>query len=438
MLKRAGHDIEVSPDQNFTVLKRGQPVETPLGPGHIDDIEVQAARYGKRIELEPPVISVELDDPEAGQPKIVTVCMCKLGLANTEHEAIIQKEFSRLWPPITDDIPEEARMLVDHQEEFQKKTGEFLRLVANAAPEDSIELIKQYRDLALMVPMVVRRAAQNLDPGTVIRDLEGVDLHGEEAVVMKTENLGDFVQVTLYLPDHDTLKVVKVPSNVKTYAREPDIGVVPTVYDSMRLQSPELHDIRVLPDSYLRPDPNYPSSIRDIWRPTMRVTPVRFYNYREAGFPFKPENDPAEERHWPPRDYTNYPTPDTVRHEPTDQPEPIFGIQLYGWDPERRHPGHEECFELAINDDKKLQQLAEDFWKQYQAAQQHDVHLRPDVHDFADGFAGQNDLDEYEISDLLAYMAAKGILQKSTVDQFLDHQFTKHTTLNTRTHYNNK
>ena len=170
----------------------------------------------------------------------------------------------------------------------------------------------------------------------------------------------------------------------------------------------------------------------------MRVTPVRFYNYRDAGFPFKPENDPAEERHWPPTDYTNYPTPDTVRHEPTDQPEPIFGIQLYSYDPEKRHPGHEECFELAINDDKKLQQLAEDFWKQYQAAQQHDVHLRPDVHDFADGFATQNDMDEHEISDLIAYMAAKGIFQRSTVDQFLDHQFTKNTTLNTRTHFNNK
>jgi hypothetical protein len=434
---RVGHEIDLSSDKTFTLLKRGQKVNTPLGHGRIDDIEIQAARYGKRIELEPPAISVELDKPKPGQPKVITVCMCKLGLEDPAHETLIKKEFSRLWPPITDEIPEETMMLIDHQEEFQKKTGEFLRKVEASTPQDAIALVKQYCDLSKMV-RGVRCAAQNLNPGAVIRDLEGLDLGGEDAVVMKTEPMGDMVQVTLYLPTHDTIKVVKVPSGAKTVAREPDVGVVPTVYDPERLNSPELHNIRTLPDSYLRPDPNYPSSLRDIWRPTMRVTPVRFYNYREAGFPFKPENDPAEERHWPPQDYTNYPTPDTVRHEPTDQPEPIFGIQLYSWDPERRHPGHEECFELAINDNKKLQKLAEEFWKAYQASQQYDVHLRPDVHDFADGFAAQNEMDEHEIADLIAYMAAKGIFQKTTVDQFLDHQFTKHTTLNTRTHYDNK
>jgi hypothetical protein len=435
--QRVGHDVDISSDKAFTLLKRGQEVETPLGPGRIDDIEIQAGRYGKRIELEPPVISVELDKPKPGQPKVVTVCMCKLGLEDPAHETIIKKEFSRLWPPISDEIPEEAMMLIDHQEEFQKKTGEFLQRVEAAAEHDPVELVKQYCHLASLVEGV-RCAAQGLNPGAVIRDLEGVDLAGEDAVVMKTEPMGDSVQVTLYLPEHDTIKIVKVPSSSKTVSREPDVGVVPTVYDPERLNSPELHNIRTLPDSYLRPDPNYPSSLRDIWRPTMRVTPVRFYNYRDAGFPFKPENDPDEERHWPPQDYTNYPTPDTVRHEPTDQSPPIFGIQLYEYDPERRHPDHEHCIELAINDDKKLKELSEQFWKQYQAAQPHDVHLRPDVHDFAMGFAEQESMDEDEIVDLVAYMAAKGILQRSTVDQFLDHLWTQKTTLNTRTHYNNK
>lgn len=434
MLKRADN-VDLSSDKAITLLRRGQAVQTPVGPGHIDDIEIQAAQYGKKIELEPPSISVKLDKPKAGQPNIVTVCMCKLGLEDPGHETIIKKEFSRLWPPITDEIPEETMMLIDHQEEFQKKTGEFLRRVESATAQDSVELLQQYCELANMVEGV-RCAAQALSPGAVIRDLEGVDLGGEDAVILTVDPSGDDVRVKMFLPSSDQLKVVKVPSSSKTVSREPEVGVVPEMYDTMRLQSPELHDIRTLPDSYLRQDPNYPSSIRDIWRPTMRVTPVRFYNYRDAGFPFKPENDPAEERHWPPTDYTNYPTPDTVRHEPTDQPEPIFGIQLYGYDPEKRHPGQEDEFELAINDDKKLQDLAADFWKQYQAAQAHDVHLRPDVQDFADVYAAKNEMDEYEITDLIAYMTAKGILQKSTVEKFLDHRFTKNKTLNTRTHYN--
>ncbi len=110
--RTAGEDVTLSGDDQFPLLKPGQHVRTPEGPGVITDIEIHAGRYGDRIEMEPPVVMVELDD-EAANPRRIQVCMCKLGLMNGEHETIVSKEFSRLWPPIDTEIPESAHQLVD-------------------------------------------------------------------------------------------------------------------------------------------------------------------------------------------------------------------------------------------------------------------------------------------------------------------------------------
>lgn len=113
-IRRADTNIvEVPGDETFDLLRMGQQVETPLGSGVVKEIALQAARYGDRIELEPPAITVRLDDPAEGIPAEIVVCMCKLGLKNTKHEAIIRKEFARLWPPISDDVPKDIHMLMD-------------------------------------------------------------------------------------------------------------------------------------------------------------------------------------------------------------------------------------------------------------------------------------------------------------------------------------
>ena len=78
----------------FTVLKRGQRVTTPLGPGTITDIEVQLGVYkdGTLIEMDPPTVTVKLS--ETGQEEVI--CMCKLDLEDEGHQAIVRSEFSRL------------------------------------------------------------------------------------------------------------------------------------------------------------------------------------------------------------------------------------------------------------------------------------------------------------------------------------------------------
>ena len=438
MNHEAGTDVDVNNEDAFTLLKIGQEVDTPLGPGVIVDIEVQAGRYGDRVEMEPPVVTVELHDPPKDAPKRVVVCICKLGLKDDEHEAIIHKEFARLWPPITDEIPEDSRMIVDVQKEFEKRSSAFRArveaMVGEVDPEDIRDACYAFIDLAADLP-AFHGAAPNLDPGMVITDLEGVDLGGTSAIVLKTDPSGNGTNVVLYIPDEDEVKLVRIPNDSTFVGMDAgkEVGVVPTVYDPERLNSPELHPIRTLPDSYLRRDPNYPSSITNIWRPTLRVTPMRYYQTRDAGIPFKPENDPEKESHWPPTDYTNYPTPDFVPEGP-DMPEYLSGPGVYEYDPARRHP------KSVLNDMKPNAQLtkkAVDFWEQYQAAQPSDVHLKFEVNTFADMYASENDMDSDAMVDLLAYMYAMGFFPWQVVDGYISHVSTEATNLNTRTHYNN-
>lgn len=443
MTHEAGTDVDVANEDVFTLLKNGQEVDTPLGPGVIVDIEVQAGKYGDRIEMEPPVVTVQLDDPSDGDPDRIVVCICKLGLKDKEHEAIIHKEFARLWPPITDEIPEDTRMLVDVEEEFKKKSSAFRERVAElsggaASPEKVRQACAEYVHLSYALVPFRGAAISDLNPGVVVTDLEGFDLSGHPGIVLKSEPSATTptVHVVLYLPDTDDIKQVKVPSDASFVGVDAgeEIGVVPTVYDPERLHSPELHPIRTLPDSYLRRDPNYPSSITNIWRPTLRVTPMRYYNTRQGGIPFKPENDPDKEPHWPPEDYTNYPTPDFVPQGP-EMPEYKSGPALYEYDKSRRHP---ESVLNSIKENKKLADEAVDFWKEYQAAQPSDVHLKYDLHDFADMYAEEGNKSEEHMVDLLAYMYSMGLITMQALNGYIDHLATKATTLNTRTHFTNK
>ena len=92
----------------------------------------------------------------------------------------------------------------------------------------------------------------------------------------------------------------------------------------------------------------------------------------------------------------------------------------------------------SIKENAQLAKEVDEFWKEYQAAQPSDVHLKYDLHDFADMYAAENDKSEEHMVDLLAYMYATGFITLEALNRYVDHLATKETTLNTRTHYTNK
>jgi len=419
--KYAGEDVDVSSDEVVSLLEVGQEVTTPLGPGKIVDIAIHAGKYGDKIELEPPAVIVELDDPKSGDPKRIQVCMCKLGLGDSEKESIISKEFARLWPPLTEDIPKDSRMLVDVQEEFAS--------LQRDAYVDYVDITAEFGSRTA-------DTVETLEPGMVVTELQGIDLNGERAVVVKKNEDGDRsveggnIRVVLYLPDSDITKVVNIPlSYTYTGFDNSELGIpTPTVYDPIRLESPDLHTIRVLPDSFLPRNPNYPSSITDtIWRPTVRQTPIRFYSTDEtmnntkdksAAFEHKPEQGPGAQSYWPPKDYVNYPTPDFVPH-PDDMLPYESGPHMYDVG---------EAAEEDFKRDKKKEELALTFYREYILKQQKKLmgkpsHLNLSVTDFADMFSKDpnHPLNEKEMVDLFVYMAEIGLFQKSTLDLYLDH-----------------
>jgi hypothetical protein len=93
-----------SDDRVFSILKVGQQVTTPEGPGRVVAIELVGGSYwdGDRLELEPPQVTVKLDS--SGQKTVV--CPCELGLQDPRAEATLHESFEKLWPPVPDKAPE--------------------------------------------------------------------------------------------------------------------------------------------------------------------------------------------------------------------------------------------------------------------------------------------------------------------------------------------
>ena len=430
MYIHAGQDVDTANEEVFSVLKIGQNVSTPIGKGIIVDIEIQAGRYGDRIELEPPAITVELTKPKKDQPKRVVVCMCKLGLADKEHEAILRKEFSRLWPPITDDIPEETRMLVDVSKEFSQEVSSFKKRLWNMQLSASAGLditalqraaYVTYVQLATQLPSSSMCVAK-LEPGSVVSELGG-ESFGESAVVLLQVPSGDAEsKVLVYLPETNELKFIVVPNDAESVVHETEpVGLVPTVYDEQRVHE-DIPAIRTLPNSYLPPDPNYPSSItQTIWRPTRRMTPIRYYNVKKGGAPMSLERElqPGHRQQWPPRDTVNYPVPDSV---PLNTQDPPYrsGVEVYEYDPEHRGPNAEPL--IPSTPELKTQALL--FWRGYQLAREHrtvsgePAHLNLSVDQYAAVFAAENSMDLKQIWLLLRYMAQHNFFTQSVPDSF--------------------
>lgn len=125
-----------------------------------------------------------------------------------------------------------------------------------------------------------------LQKGQIITQLEGVDLGGEEAVVVQVKTINDHDLVTLYFPELEEIKQYKVPSDAPVVTKpELDYTIPSSQIDELRLNSPGRDEKTIrqhLPDSYFPSDPNYPSTMTDVlWHPTVRWTPVpRFYRYQ--------------------------------------------------------------------------------------------------------------------------------------------------------------
>ncbi len=441
----ADHNVDVAPSEVFDLLRRGQPVETPLGPGVVHDIGLQAAPYGKRIELEPPAITVRLDDPEEDQPQDVMVCMCKLGLEDKQHEAIIGKEFSRLWPPLTNEVAEDTHMLVDLDNKTTEEVrARFEEAVANVSRVASTgaryrqqrQLYADFVRLALDSGEAIIDEAGELDEGTVLEGLEGVNLGDGHAVVLQSLTLDEEDEskrayLVLYSPDKDVLQQVSVPeeNNFMGYDGGESSGFLPTVYDPAALDSPELHPIRILPNTYLPRNPNYPSTITDtVWRPTVRQTPIRFYETREAAYPTQPGYEHDTLGHGNPP-YVNFPSPDTLMPEEKSNGEPNPQYKPHKVGPQAYDPA-EQPLDVEPYEDKKMQELFEEFWTAYQLDRESkpmgkpglmNMHLCTFMIPFAkaQGWEKDGKFDVEEPLKLLNYMVQIGVIDKSLPEYFL-------------------
>lgn len=443
-VKTADHSIDMVPSEVFDLLRRGQRVDTPIGPGVIYDIGLQAAPYGDRIELEPPAVTVRLDDPEEDQPRDVMVCMCKLGLENKQHEAIISKEFSRLWPPLTNEVAEDTHMLVDLEnkttEEVRARFEEAIANVprvasASARYNQQRRIFADFVRLALDFGEATIDEAGEIGEGMVLEGLEGIDLGKGHAVVLQSltvdgEDDSKRAYLILYSPEPDVLQQVTVPeeSNFMGYDGGEASGFLPTVYDPAALDSPELHPIRILPNTYLPRNPNYPSTITDtVWRPTVRQTPIRFYETREAAYPTQPgyEHDTLGQGKSP----FGFPKPDTLMPEKksTGEDNPQYKSHKIG--PQAYDPA-EQPLDVEPFEDKKMQEVFEEFWSGYQMDREFkpmgkpglmNMHLCTYMIPFskAQGWAKDGKFDVEKPLELLNYMVQIGVVDKSIPEYFL-------------------
>lgn len=109
--------IEQNSDQVKELFGTGSRVMTPEGPGEIIGISLLAADYDGAVQLEPPRIEVLLDDGRE-----LHTCMCELDVGCEETNEFIKSEFDRLWPPMTDGVPDDAASTIPEgmEEEMQR------------------------------------------------------------------------------------------------------------------------------------------------------------------------------------------------------------------------------------------------------------------------------------------------------------------------------
>jgi hypothetical protein len=105
-----------------TLIEIGDHVVTDDGEGTVAGIALNAAEYNGAWQLEPPTIVVELEDGTT-----IHTCICSLELLDDEEGTeLLHAEYERLWPPMDNEVPEDAEMLIpEGDEEENMRTGEF-------------------------------------------------------------------------------------------------------------------------------------------------------------------------------------------------------------------------------------------------------------------------------------------------------------------------
>lgn len=250
--------LDEEPGDTFPLVEIGDKVNTPEGPGEVVNIALHGADYGDdRFELEPPAITVKLEDGTE-----VVSCPCVIELEDEDATALLHSEYERLWPPV-EDLPGAAHQLIDDEKIEENMKHERARLD------------KRYMRAHRWATHVIT-AEGSLSPGDVLEDLEGVDI-GKGAVVVEVDTSGNEQTVKLYMPETEDTKTVKLPldSTHRTLDVPDKKPSSDKVYDENVIETGEPEGaIRWVPDSYLPKNPNYPSTLSDIlWRPTYRQYP---------------------------------------------------------------------------------------------------------------------------------------------------------------------
>ena len=129
-----------------------------------------------------------------------------------------------------------------------------------------------------------------------VTQVEGVDLEGQDALLVGTKKEGDKLIVVLYFPELNKIKNYKVPADAKITVEEaPDYKIPDSAVDLLRLDSPNRDQLPIrnnLPDSYFPPDPNYPNTMLDIlYQPTNRRTiGPRYYSVQKGNRKMRKKN----------------------------------------------------------------------------------------------------------------------------------------------------
>lgn len=195
--------IHEDADQTYKLFAVGDQVVTPDGPGTVTSVQFNTAKYNDRWELEPPQIVVDLEDGQT-----IHTCLCELELPHTKKGTkLIHNEFDRLWPPIDDEVPEGAEMLIpegdeeitegDTMQNFIIRPRDKVIIVIVPKPGSTLYHIVEDDDVDAMSDELIYETtfenAQNFFRGVTPRDLRSEDYY----LVSDFESALDILGATL-------------------------------------------------------------------------------------------------------------------------------------------------------------------------------------------------------------------------------------------------
>ncbi|KKN66716.1 hypothetical protein LCGC14_0469020 [marine sediment metagenome] len=255
-----------------------------------------------------------------------------------------------------------------------------------------------------------------MKPGTIITDVEGLDLGEEGAVIVSVD--GDEVELARL----DTKEFITVDLKDLDYHAEETTKqerVTPWGYDEDAMLSPELHNIRSLPTYWGPRDPNSPSSLTDVsYRPEpyWRRQVNRHYSVDDLGdirmtYKRTPMRRRAEPVHW------MDPVPQS--REPDRHVQRDWGL------PRRMRLDLWEADKKDELDTEALVAHAVDFWQQYRTKQRTYMseagdRRSLDLTDWGLIYTRRSGMTRSEIELLYRFMVATTLVPQNEYLQFQD------------------